>query len=106
MIDIIEGFERFNDFGMGFIFLQNLVADGDGDGIDGEAGADIRGILLNIINLQPQAADDRNKILQADAVGELQMDFKMIGTVFEISSRDGNQSRAHSRAVKEARATV
>lgn len=34
IVDIIQGFQRFDNFGMGFIFFQHFAADGNGYGID------------------------------------------------------------------------
>ena len=34
MVNIIQGFQRFDNFGMGFIFFQHFAADGNGYGID------------------------------------------------------------------------
>ena len=61
-------------------------------------------ILLSICQLiraavqEPEAAQHRYEVLQADAVGQFQMDLKMIGTVFERDLQSGEpEKRAQQR---------
>ena len=81
MIDIIQGFQRINDFRMRFIFLQHLTADRNGYGINGKAAAHISRVLLYFIYCQAEPADYSDKVLQADTACQFKMHFEMVGPV-------------------------
>ena len=57
MIDIVQGFQGFDNFCMGFILLEHFTADGNGYAVNRETAADIGRILLNLINGQSKPAD-------------------------------------------------
>ena len=67
-----------------FILLELRAAYGEGDGEHAEAGIQVRGIRLDIVNADAEGADGRDETRQIELVFQLQMHLKMVRAVLQM----------------------
>ena len=67
-----------------FILLELRAAYGEGDGEHAEAGIQVRGIRLDIVDADAEGADGRDEARQIELVFQLQMHLKMVRAVLQM----------------------
>ena len=80
---IVQRSQSFDNFPVCFEFFKFGFRDGNCDRIYAQSGIDIGRVRFNIVDLQPELSSCCYKLLQMMAAGQLQMYFKMIGTILQ-----------------------
>ena len=86
---------------MGFIFLQLRILYGQSNSINAQTGVQVSGIQLDFIDDQPEFSDHGNEVLEIRSAFQLQMDLKVIGTVFQIGFKLRKQSKTGEKKNKQ-----
>ena len=103
VINIIQCAEGIYNFTMLLVFFEFLASNGQRDGINTEAGTVISRIGFDVVNLQAKLAKSSDEILEVIFIFELEVNFKVIGTVFEnrlCSGKEGETGKNGNKANK------
>ena len=101
VIDVVQGAQGLNDLAVRFVFLQLFAADGDRNGIYAQSRMLISRIHFNVVDLHSKLANGGNKVLQIGNVFQLQMYFKVVGAIFEVTFHTRkNRKRANEYKVR------
>ena len=84
-----------------FVLLELGAGHGEGDGEDAEAGIQVRGVRLDIVDAYAEGADGRDEVRQVGLVFELQMDLKVVRAVFQVRLERGQAGHAAQQREKQ-----
>ena len=84
MIYIFERAKRFDYLFVRLVFFQLRAVYRYRYRIDAQSRADIREVRFDVVYSQPEAADDRDKVLKIFAALELEVDLKVVRAVLEV----------------------
>ena len=97
VVDIVERRERFNYICVRFEFSEIIFRYGNGYRIYAEARVLIRGIGFDVVNVETEFSYGVEKLLKVALVFEFEVDFKVVGLVFEVCFDRGQCRKAEEK---------